>query len=315
MSNEDLNVIPPVVVVLGPTASGKSALGMYLAKKFGGEIICADSRTIYKGMDIGTAKPSLLDRQKIVHHLLDMVDPGEVYAAYDFKRDCLAVINDITDRGKLPIIVGGSGLYIDSILFDYKFPSQSALSNRQELSDKSIEELQGLLKKQNPNKYQIIDIKNKRRIIRALENTDNSENKSSKMRDNTLVLGIALNKECIQEIIEHRIDVMIKQGLVEEVNYIGTKYGWDSEAMSGIGYRAFKEAAKNLNNNQNNMTEIIKNAKNNFINGDKKLVKKQLTWFKRNPHIVWLASPISANQKQQASKLLESFIEDGPKRI
>ena len=115
----------PLVVIAGPTASGKSELAMKLAERFNGEIICADSRTIYKNMDIGTAKPTKLDQKAITHHLLDMIEPGELFSVYDFQQQAKAAINAIRSSGKLPIMVGGTGLYIDSVVFYYYFTQKT----------------------------------------------------------------------------------------------------------------------------------------------------------------------------------------------
>ena len=123
-----------LLVIVGPTASGKTSLAIEVAKKYNGEIICADSRTIYKGMDIGTAKPSKAEQQEIAHHLLDIIEPGEVFSAADFKKACVESVKDIRERGKLPIVVGGSGLYIDAYLFDYQFRNSQPIVDVSEMN-------------------------------------------------------------------------------------------------------------------------------------------------------------------------------------
>jgi tRNA dimethylallyltransferase len=237
-----------LLVIVGPTASGKSDLAMELAEGFNGEIICSDSRTVYKGMDIGTAKPSKEDQAKIRHHLLDVVEPGESFNVADFKRLAEAVIEGISRRGKLPIMVGGTGLYIDSILFDYDF-----------------------------------------KTVRS-----HAEVNAGPLRDNTLVLGLGLNKELIQKRIEQRVKKMLKQGLIGEVEQIIKIYGSGSKALTGIGYRAFADFVQGH--------KSLDAAKADFVRGDKDLAKRQLTWFKANPHIRWLDEP------SQASRLVTSFL-------
>ena len=290
-----------LIVVLGPTASGKSDLAMTLAQKYQGEIICADSRTIYRGMDIGTAKPSAADQELVPHHLLDVVNPDQSFSAAEFKLRAEAAITDITARGKLPMLVGGSGLYIDSILYDYQFPVEADPSQRAELERLSIFELQQKLTKINSEKYEKIDINNRRRLIRAIEITNNPNNtvtKSDIIRANTLVLGIAKPKNVLNANIIKRAELMLREGIISEVRNIGQTYGWDSEAMSGIIYRAFKDVARENSNN----SEKINAALAEFIAGDKKLVKKQVTWFKRNPNIIWL------DDAPGADKLVASFL-------
>ncbi len=295
---------PKLIVIVGPTGSGKSDLAMELAGLYGGELICADSKTIYRGMDIGTAKPSAADRALVPHHLLDVVNPDQPFSVFDFQRMARQAIGEITARGHIPIMVGGSGLYVDSILYDFHFPTTAEASRREELNTKSIEELREILKTENPIKYSEIDLMNIRRIIRAIENNENNEHKSRKLRTNTLLLGLDMNKLVIQNRIEQRAKKMLKEGIIEEVRGVGYKFGWESEAMSGIIYRAFKEIAKNDDKNP----EKIKAALDKFIQGDKKLVKKQLTWFRRNKDIVWLEAEDTTELLARAGRLVSEFI-------
>lgn len=197
--------LAPLVVVVGPTASGKSALGMELARKFNGEIICADSRTIYKRMDIGTAKPSKRDQAEIPHHMLDIVEPGQRYSAAQFKEDALSLIDDIWSRGKLPIMVGGTGLYIDAVIFDYKFSSPDA--ERDPLNPRHLKR-------------------------------DTSQ-QQSELRENTLVIGMTRDREVLNNRIEQRMEQMVENGFVDEVKQLLDSYGPENEAMSGIGYKTF----------------------------------------------------------------------------
>jgi tRNA dimethylallyltransferase len=293
-----MNNIPKLIVILGPTASGKSALGMELAQQYDGEIICADSRTIYKGMDIGTAKPTLEDQKQVPHYLLDVVNPDEAFSAADFQTHANAAIADISGRGKVPIMVGGSGLYIDSILFNYKFPAMADATERNILNKMNIDELRAELKKINPEKYELIDINNPRRVIRAIEITNNPNSgliKSETMRAHTMVIGIDIPKNVLIANIRERIVFMLNNGLIAEVEDVITHYGNESEAMSGNAYRIVSQAIINHKNNSEIIDELIR--------ADEKLVKKQLTWFRKNPNINWVQTAT------QAEKLVADFLQ------
>jgi tRNA dimethylallyltransferase len=179
---------PPLVAVVGETASGKSALAMELARRFDGELICADSWTVYKGFNIGTAKPSAAEQAEIRHHLLDVADPEQGFSAVEFQKLARRAVDDIQARGKLPILVGGTGLYIDSVLFDYQFLPAPPQSMRDELNKLSLEELQRKAHQQGLDTTGI-DLQNKRRVIRLIESNGIRPSKGL-MRNNALVLGI-----------------------------------------------------------------------------------------------------------------------------
>ncbi len=197
----------PLIVIVGQTASGKSEAALKLAEIINGEIICADSRTVYKGMDIGTAKPTKADQKHVPHHLLDIVEPDEKFTVADFKRLAEKAIDDISNRSKVPILVGGSGLYINSVIFGYQFSSKG--SERDE---------------QNP-----------RHLKRSGDFIPNQ-----KLRSNTLIFGLQLPEEVIKKRIAERVDKMIKHGLVEEVGRLGKRYGWATPALQAPGYKAFR---------------------------------------------------------------------------
>jgi tRNA dimethylallyltransferase len=275
-----------LITILGPTASGKTDLALELAERYNGEIICADSRTIYRGMDIGTAKPTAEEQARVPHHLLDVVDPGETLSVAAYKTLAEAAMADITARGRVPFLVGGSGLYIDAVLFDYQFPAQADPVRRARLETMTADELRELLAAEDAAAYAVIDIRNRRRLIRALETVGQDRSRRATVRADTLVLGLVLNKEIMQQRIALRIEKMLAQGFLDEVRQIGTTYGWESEAMSGIGYRAFKDVIVG--------TKTIEAAAADIARGDMMLVKKQLTWFRRNPAIQWLEDPAAA---------------------
>lgn len=268
----------PLVVIVGPTASGKSDLAMKVAAEFNGEIICADSRTIYKGMDVGTAKPSVEDQNQIPHHLLDVVLPGDRFTAYDFQQLALKVIKDIRSRNKLPIMVGGTGLYVDSVIFDYKFPKQASLEARSYYETMSVDELSKYCIKNNikfPQNY-----KNKRHLVNSIIRESDTNSNSNSIIDNIIIVGLTTNKEELKQRIMQRSEQMFEQGVVGEAKKLGKIYGWNNEAMTGNIYRLIKDY---LNGDLSQKQTIDK-----FTTLDWRLAKRQITWLKRNKHIKWL---------------------------
>ncbi len=269
-----------VVVIVGPTASGKSAVAMKLAKRFNGEIICADSRTIYRDLDIGTAKPTKQEQSEVRHHVLDVVDPGGAFTVSAFKDMAERAIADIVARGKLPIVVGGSGLYIDALIYDYRFPGEADAEKREILNATATDDLVAMLLKINVFAGEIIDIRNRRRVIRAIETAGMERSKASSVGHQFLALGMALNKDVAQSRIRGRVELMLSEGVLEEVQRVADKYGWDSDAFRITGYSAFKQAALK--------TVTIPEAADAATRETLKLYKRQMTWFKRNPEIRWL---------------------------
>lgn len=273
----------PLVVIVGQTASGKSDLAMRVAEAYDGEIICADSRTIYKGMDIGTAKPSKEDQIHVPHHLLDIVTPEQSYSAAQFKADANTKIAEILSRGKLPIMVGGTGLYVDAVLYNYQFRPVD-VGKRQRLAGLSLSALQAQAHKLGIAEDQI-DFKNKRHLLRAVE-TENVLHDTQQLRPNTLLIGLNLDREILRQRIAKRVQVMLDNGLVAEVTALGERYGWNNEALSGICYRLFGQYIRR--------EVTLDEAVSKFVQGDMNLAKRQRTWFKRNPHIQWFDDPKQA---------------------
>lgn len=268
----------PLVVIVGPTASGKSGLAVELAECYNGEIICADSRTIYKGMDIGTAKPSLEDQDRVPHWGIDLVEPGEPFTAADFKTYALAKIADIRARGRVPFLVGGTGLYVDGIVLDYQFGEAPDRQQRAELEAHSIEQLQEYCQKHNIQLPE--NVRNKRHLIRAIEQQGINQNRRTTPINNCIIVGIATEKEALVERIHQRSEQLFTDGVVEEANRLGKKYGWESEAMTGNIYRIIKRYK------QGELT--LDEAKLANEQADRQLAKRQLTWFKRHSFIQWL---------------------------
>ena len=275
--------VKPLIVIVGETASGKSALAMELAKKFDGEIISADSWTVYRGFDIGTAKPSKLERAMVPHHLLDVADPSGGFSAVIFQQLAQAAINAIHHRGKLPILVGGTGLYIDSVIYHYGFLAPPPPELRERLNDMDLSEVLELAKQKGLDTSGI-DTRNKRRVIRLIENNGVLPTKKG-LRPNTLILGIQTPRESLVERITRRVDSMVSLGLEFEVRGLARQYGWDAEPMKGVGYKEWREYFAGSANLEQVQERIIKNTLD--------LAKRQRTWFKRNKSIQWIPTPIN----------------------
>lgn len=268
----------PLIVIVGPTASGKTSLAINLAEIYGGEIICADSRTVYKDMDIGTAKPSYEDCQRVTHWGIDLIYPYEYFSAAEFKQYALKKIEDIRSRNKIPFLVGGTGLYIDAIVFDYKFGNKSDAKKRTLLEKLNIEELWKYCRKNNielPDNYN-----NKRYVIRCIEQGGINNNRKVEINNNTIVVGISTDRDNLRKRIKDRIEQFFDNNVVEEAKILGKIYGWDNRAMSGNIYPILHKYIDN---------EIgIEEAKVEIFYRDWHLAKRQMTWFRRNKNIEWL---------------------------
>ena len=267
----------PLIVIIGPTASGKTSLAIQLAKKYRGEIICADSRTVYRGMNIGTAKPSLGEQQVVPHWGLDLVDPGDSFSASQFKDYACQKIKEIRSRGNIPFLVGGTGLYIDSVIFDFQFGAKSNEDKRCDLQEMTVSELQQYCA--NHNILLPENSKNKRYLVRAIERADEKPSRLEVPLNNTIVVGITTDKQLLKQRITDRAKKMFKDGVVEETIELANNSGWCNEAMTGNVYPIIKKLIeKEIDEDQT----IRK-----FIVSDVNLVKRQLTWFRRNPFIEW----------------------------
>lgn len=279
----------PLIVIAGPTASGKTGLAIRLAREFGGEIICADSRTVYTGLDIGTAKPSPKEQAGVPHWGLDLVEPGEIFTAADFKEYATSKIEEIRSRGKIPFLVGGTGLYIDGVIFDYKFGAEADKDRRAELEKKDIKSLQKYCTTNNIPLPE--NATNKRYIIRAIEQNGVNEQRQEQPIENCYVVGIATDKSILRTRISDRAEQLFDQGMVQEAIDCGKKYGWKSEAMTGNIYRLTYEYVQGLHS--------YEELKQKFITSDWQLAKRQLTWLRRNPFIHWMELHDAESQLQQ----------------
>ena len=267
----------PLIVIIGPTASGKTSLAIQLAKKYRGEIICADSRTVYRGMNIGTAKPSLSERQRVSHWGLDLVDPGDSFSVSQFKDYARQKIKEIRSRGNIPFLVGGTGLYIDSVIFDFQFGAKYSKEKRANLQEMTISELQQYCI--NHDVALPENSKNKRYLVRAIERAYEKPSGLEAPLNNTIVVGITTEKQLLRQRITDRAKKMFKDGVVEETIGLVNNTGWCNEAMTGNVYPIIKKLIeKEIDEDQ---------AIQEFIVSDVNLVKRQLTWFRRNPFIEW----------------------------
>lgn len=275
----DANAPTPLIVITGPTASGKSDLALMLAERYGGEIICADSRTVYRGMDIGSAKPSQSDILRVPHHLLDIANADVVYTASDFQRDALHAIGQIFQRGRIPFVVGGSGLYIDGLIRNYQFGAPADENRRQELAKLSVSQLQTMLKKQQialPENQN-----NKRYLIRALEQGDINRRRSKKLHPQIHVVAITTEKLILEQRIRQRIDRIFEAGIIAETEALIRDYGMEHEALTGNIYPAIKRYIDG---------EISRaEAQELACVKDRQLAKKQITWLRRHHYVRWLS--------------------------
>lgn len=274
-----ISKVKPLIVIVGPTASGKTSLAIEIAQKFGGEIICADSRTVYRGMDIGTAKPTKLDMLGVPHWGIDLVNPDQRFTVADFKSYAECKIIQIRTRCKIPILVGGTGLYIDSVLFDYQFGNKADDDERVALNRLTIEELHAYCNQHN------IDLpenkQNKRYVIRAIELKGTFNTKKETPIENSIVVGITTDKFELRTRISDRIEQMFDNGVVDEAKKLGDKYGWDYEALKGNVYplvHSYLLGDVSLDNMKIKLAVV-----------DWRLAKRQLTWLRRNKFINWMS--------------------------
>ena len=275
-----------VIVICGPTASGKTSLGIKLAKKIDGEIVSCDSMQIYKDMTIGTAKPTEEERKEAVHHLVDFVLPNERYSVAEYKKDAEYTIEKIIEKGKKPIIVGGTGLYLNSLVYGIDYPNiETDLKYREELEDRvekeGLESLYNEAKKIDEKAIQKISLNDKKRILRILEIYHTTGKTKTELEEisrkncpkyDYKIFVLNMERSILYDRINKRVDLMIKDGLIEEVKSLLEKYKEFPTAMQGLGY---KEVVEYLENKltKDEMIEKIKQETRRYA-------KRQITWFK-----------------------------------
>lgn len=281
---------PKVTAIVGATASGKTAYSIELAKKIGGEIVSADSRLVYKGFDIGTAKPDVEERRGIPHHLIDVVEPEFEYSAGLYKKQAKEVIAQILSRGNVPIIVGGTGLYIDILLKNYDLPQFEADKKlRAELGSLDTTDLYKILKEADAEGAETIDSNDRKKIIRAIEIVKTTGKPLAQTRSISESeyeiewIGRNFDRETLYSRINKRVDIMFEAGLIEETKKLLECHGRIPNLVNTIGYcevigyldgQYSKECA----------AELLKKNTRNYA-------KRQLTWFRRNEEIKWNIYP------------------------
>jgi tRNA dimethylallyltransferase len=304
--NENKKIIlPKVIVICGTNASGKSDLGVEVALKFNGEVISADSRQIYKGFDLCSGKIKEEDKKLIPHHLIDTVSVGDYFSLADYQNQVYAIIDEIIKKGKLPIIVGGTGLYIQSIVDGYKLLDVDLdESLRVDLYNKDLQELVTLLMQKDLSAYNSVDLKNKVRVIRALEiaysgyTYDDTRKKMPKY--NCLQIGVAWQREILYNRIDKRLKERVDNGMIEEVrNALNEGIKYESLKQLGLEYRYIADF---INGEYANITELIE--KLGFA--IHAFARRQVTWFNKDKRIVWI--DMSDNPLVNCEKLINEFI-------
>lgn len=285
---------PTVIVICGPTASGKTALSIELAKKINGEIVSADSMQIYKDMDIGSAKVTKDEMDGIKHYLIDIVSPDERYSVADYKKAAKAAIKEILEKNKVPIIVGGTGLYVDSLIYEIEYNNIKIDEEYRQLL-KSIKENEGLEKlyemaqEIDPEAMKKISKNDYKRISRVLEiyhetgKTKTQQEAESRLKEipyNYKVFAIEYERKKLYDRINKRVDIMIENGLIKEVQNLLNKYERFPTAMQGLGYKEVKQYLEN----QISKEEMIEKIKQE----SRRYAKRQMTWFKKNDNTIWI---------------------------
>ena len=296
-----------IISVVGPTASGKTALSIEIAKKYNGEIISADSMQIYRGMDIATAKPTKEEMQGIVHHLIDNVNPEDEYSVAQYVKDARNAILDIDSRGKTPILVGGTGLYVNSLLDNVQL-SESPMDEelRQKLNSLSTEELLPILYDVDSESYEKLSVeKNHKRIVRALEiyyqtgkpkSVFDKEAKSVPSPYDAIKIGLNANdRQFLYDRINTRVDLMIDMGLLDEAKKFLSK-NLSSTASKAIGYKEFIPYF--------NGESSLEECKNLLKMETRRYAKRQITWFKRDKEIHWFSIDLM-NKDELINKVFE----------
>lgn len=284
-----------IIVIVGPTGVGKTKLSILLAKKLNAEIINADSVSIYKELDIGSAKPTKKEQQEAPHHLIDIRDVSEEYSIFDYQKDARAEIEEIRKKGKRVIIVGGTGLYIKSALYDYIFKENTTCNDYTDLTNQEI-----LEKIHNINSSIDIHINNRKRLVRMLNKLENNEeitNNKNKLLYNVKIIGLTTERSILYKRIDKRVDDMIALGLLDEIGRLKDKYNNSRILNNAIGYKEFRDY--DGTNLEKIKGEIKKNSRH--------YAKRQYTFFKHQMDVVWF--DVDFNDFNNTYKKIEQFIE------
>ena len=284
-----------LICIAGPTASGKTALAVELAKEFDGEVVSCDSMQVYRRMDIGTAKPTEEEKQGIVHHMLDVAEPDEDFSVSRYCNMASPIVDDILARGKTAIIAGGTGLYMDALIRGNDFAPYPATGRREELEEKTeqegIEVLMDWLRRVDPDSAARLHLSDRKRIIRALEvyletgetiTAHNLKTQAIPPKYNPLWLGLDFAERSeLYRRIDLRVDIMLKMGLIAEIqNLLAEGVPPKCTAMQAIGYKEFVSALQGFG--------TVEEAAALVQQSSRRYAKRQLTWFRRNPKMKWL---------------------------
>ena len=296
-----------IIVICGPTASGKTTLGIKIANDIKGEIVSADSMQIYKDMDIGTAKPTKEEQKMAKHYLIDFVSPDVRYSVADFKRDATEAIETIIKKNKTPIIVGGTGLYINSLIYNIDFNSEgnTDLEFRSELEKRDIGELYNMAKKIDKDAISKISPNDRKRIMRIIEIYHSTGKTKTQLEKESIkenkydyrIFVLNWDRKKLYERINLRVDLMIKNGLIEEVQNLLKKYNEFPTSFQGLGYKEVKEYLDG-NLTKDEMIEKIKQESRRYA-------KRQITWFKRYKDAIWLDGENKNNEQIVLNEILE----------
>lgn len=304
---------PPLIVVLGPTASGKSGLGISLAQHFSGEIVSADSRQVYRGLDIGSAKVTPVEQALVPHHLLDVADPRATYTVSQFQHDAIDAINAIMQRGHLPLLVGGSPHYIQAVVDHLAIPQVPPQPElRAQLEVRPLTDLLTDLQERDPQSYAVIDRNNPRRVIRALEVCITTGQPFSQQRGvadplyTCLEIGIAWPRAVLYQRIDQRVDERMQQGMLQEVqNLLAQGVSYERLEALGLEYRFIARLLRGEFASEAQMLERLKYAIHDFT-------RRQLSWFRRDTRITWLEG--GSALEEQATQVITTFLQNQQER-
>ena len=297
--------LPKLIVILGPTASGKSNLSITLAQQFNGEIVSADSRQVYRGLDIGTAKVTPVEQARVPHHVLDVAAPHEIYTVAQFQRDAISAINDILRRSHQPFLVGGSPHYIQAVVDNLDIPHiEPQPELRAQLEKRSLPELLEQLEELDPRSANTIDRNNPRRVVRALEvclvsgKPYSQQRKISEPLYQCLFLGIEWPRNELYRKIDERVDERMQLGMVQEVQRLLSE-GITEQRLESLGleYRYVARWLAGAFENEDEMVQRLKYAIHDFT-------RRQLTWFRKEKRIVW----INGGDWEQAEDIVRDFL-------
>lgn len=292
-----------LIVITGTNASGKSGLGIELAKRYAGEIISADSRQVFTGLDLGSGKVTPEEMQGVPHHLIDVANPNDPYSLYDFQHQAYDAIDDIHNRKKIPFLVGGTGLYVNSVVDGYDIRKETLdPAIRKQVSEMDFDALVEVLKEKNPSVLETIDMNNKRRLERAVERvfSGNTDKLPNTPRYETLVLGVTWPRDVLYDRIHERLDRRLQQGMIQEVENL-KKNGATDEFLYALGLEY-----RYINMYLNGQFESFDAFYDKLYKEIRHLAKEQMTWFRKRKDIHWI--DMQGEPMKEAMRLIDQFI-------